>query len=127
MKIFDADKGGLAAEVRARMEADLRARIRHGMKSAGEKLKDRAPVLTGEFRDSFKSYGPVVDDNWKPGADAEVGYHSGLPQSERLAKGWSRRAPRGWLDIILAETNREMEGVSRGDSAIVLLQEDDAS
>ena len=102
------------------------------------RLKLGSPVDTGRFRLSW-----AISENGTPGYDAgpqaspsaitpprRLDYqvehlggvyhiHNNLPYAERLAGGWSTRAPAGWTDLIAREmtawARQEADRIGRSD------------
>ena len=102
------------------------------------RLKDGSPVDTGRFRLSW-----AISENGTPGYDAgpqaspsaitpprRLDYqverlggvyhiHNNLPYAERLANGYSPKAPAGWTDLIAREmtawARQEADRIGRSD------------
>ena len=55
------------------------------------RLKEQSPVDTGRFR-----------SNWTKAKYNALSYAiiNDLPYAERLAEGWSKQAPAGWVEMI---------------------------
>jgi hypothetical protein len=100
--------------VEDRMEQLLRVTVLE----TDSRLKQASPVDTGRFRSSWQ-----VGENAAPGGQKPLGSYTGTPQierigyneerignvysvhnnlpyAERLAQGWSGRAPAGWVQGI---------------------------
>jgi hypothetical protein len=82
-----------------------------------QKLKASSPVLSGRFRASWDVGENTSDAGFRPPGSYStpginrVNYstekvgnvysvHNNLPYSERLANGWSQKAPSGWVQVI---------------------------
>jgi hypothetical protein len=82
-----------------------------------QKLKDGSPVDTGRFHASWDVGENMHEAGFRPPGNYakpainRVNYetekvgnvysiHSNLPYSERLANGWSQKAPAGWVQVI---------------------------
>ena len=102
------------------------------------RLKKGSPVDTGRFRLSW-----AISENGTPGYDAgpqaspsaitpprRLDYqverlggvyhiHNNLPYAERLAGGWSSKAPAGWTDLIARQmtawARQEADRIGRSD------------
>lgn len=84
-------KGNLSKLVRAvALEADAQ-------------LKQESPVDTGRFRESWQK-------NIEP---LEASVFNNLPYAERLANGWSKQAPKGWIQTIAANLKPYAEAQAR--------------
>lgn len=99
-------------------EQQLEKLLRVAVFETDARLKAASPVDTGRFRVSWQ-----VGENAAPGGEKpegtytgisaieRVGYqqeklgnvysvHNNLPYAERLARGWSKQAPAGWVQGI---------------------------
>lgn len=99
-------------------EQQLEKLLRVAVLETDNRLKQASPVDTGRFRVSWQ-----VGENAAPGGEKSEGIYTGIPQierigyqqeklgniysihnnlpyAERLAQGWSRQAPSGWVQGI---------------------------
>lgn len=99
-------------------EQQLEKLLRVAVLETDSRLKQASPVDTGRFRVSWQ-----VGENAAPGGEKpegtytgipaieRIGYqqeklgnvysvHNNLPYAERLARGWSKQAPAGWVQGI---------------------------
>lgn len=99
-------------------EQQLEKLLRVAVFETDARLKSASPVDTGRFRVSWQ-----VGENAAPGGEKpegtytgipaieRIGYqqeklgnvysvHNNLPYAERLAQGWSKQAPAGWVQGI---------------------------
>lgn len=99
-------------------EQQLEKLLRVAVLETDSRLKQASPVDTGRFRVSWQ-----VGENAAPGGEKpegtytgvpaieRIGYqqeklgnvysvHNNLPYAERLAQGWSKQAPAGWVQGI---------------------------
>jgi hypothetical protein len=70
---------------------------------AETQLKQQSPVDTGRFRSSWQK-------NIEP---LEASVSNNLPYAERLANGWSKQAPEGWVQTIAANMKPYAEAQAR--------------
>lgn len=101
------------------------------LRATQRNLTARGPKRTGRFRGSVipyrgapteppppedQAFFPIRGDNevdalmqgWEPGE--EVGTASELDYSNRLAHGYSKQAPDGWVDVAVMDAVSEVEG-----------------
>jgi hypothetical protein len=70
---------------------------------ADGQLKQQSPVDTGRFR-----------ENWQKQIEPlEASVSNNLPYAERLANGWSKQAPEGWVQTIAANLKPYAEAQAR--------------
>lgn len=70
---------------------------------AEAQLKEQSPVDTGRFR-----------SNWQNQIEPlEASVSNNLPYAERLANGWSKQAPEGWIETIAANMKPYAEAQAR--------------
>lgn len=70
---------------------------------ADAQLKQESPVDTGRFR-----------SNWNKQIEPlEASVSNNLPYAERLANGWSKQAPEGWVETIAANMKPYAEAQAR--------------
>ena len=105
-------------------EGKMNQLVRVVVLETDQQVKTQSPVDTGRFRASWAigenaignydagtggSLAPVRI-NYAPGTERfgiTYNVHNSLPYAERLANGYSRQAPAGWIDIIARQmTNR---------------------
>lgn len=70
---------------------------------AEAQLKEQSPVDTGRFRSNW-------DKQIEP---LEASVSNNLPYAERLANGWSKQAPEGWIETIAANMKPYAEAQAR--------------
>jgi hypothetical protein len=70
---------------------------------AETQLKQQSPVDTGRFRSSWQ----------KDIQSLEASVSNNLPYAERLANGWSKQAPEGWVQTIAANMKPYAEAQAR--------------
>lgn len=70
---------------------------------ADAQLKAQSPVDTGRFRSNW-------DKQIEP---LEASVFNNLPYAERLANGWSKQAPEGWIETIAANMKPYAEAQAR--------------
>lgn len=120
-----ADSAAFAVDVILRdVTAAMREQIAEFLSDLQARLQDHAPVATGRFRGSIHPWrtepgdwvppesaagsytlagDPDIDRvmaNWLPGVP--VGLVSNVPYANRLANGWSQKAPAGWVETEIA-------------------------
>jgi hypothetical protein len=72
------------------VSGQIKALVKVAVLYADQRLKQESPVDTGRFR-----------SNWQTQTEEFSGSVSNnLPYAERLAMGWSRQAPAGWIDSV---------------------------
>jgi hypothetical protein len=70
---------------------------------ADAQLKQESPVDTGRFR-----------ENWQKQIEPlEASVFNNLPYAERLANGWSKQAPEGWVETIAVNMKPYAEAQAR--------------
>jgi hypothetical protein len=89
------------------------------------KLKEQSPVDTGRFRGNWLISEDELDDTTYPDgqeappytleitADKTYYITNSLPYAQRLAEGWSRQAPAGWVELIAAGIPNRAEQIAR--------------
>jgi hypothetical protein len=89
------------------------------------KLKEQSPVDTGRFRANWLISEDELDDTTYPDgqeappytleitADKDYYITNSLPYAQRLAEGWSRQAPAGWVELIAAGIPNRAEQIAR--------------
>ena len=89
------------------------------------KLKEQSPVDTGRFRGNWLISEEELDDTTYPeGQDAppytleitaDKTYYitNSLPYAQRLAEGYSKQAPAGWVELIAAGIPNRAEQIAR--------------
>jgi hypothetical protein len=88
------------------------------------KLKEQSPVDTGRFRANWLISEDELDDTTYPDgqeappygleitADKTYYITNSLPYAQRLAEGWSRQSPAGWVELIAEQIARALDGNS---------------
>lgn len=128
VNLEDFDKA--KATIMIAVEAGTRETTGKTLRATQRNLTRRGPKKSGRFRGSVMPYAdnptvepppenqafyPIAGDDvvdqvmqgWAPGR--EVGTASELPYSRRLAHGWSKQAPDGWVDVAVADAISEVE------------------
>jgi hypothetical protein len=89
------------------------------------KLKEQSPVDTGRFRGNWLISEDELDDTTYPDgqeappytleitADKTYYITNSLPYAQRLAEGWSKQAPAGWVELIAAGIPNRAEQIAR--------------
>jgi hypothetical protein len=70
------------------IEKKMKTLVRAAVLETERRLKERSPVDTGRFRSNWQT---VTED-------FSGSVSNNLPYAERLADGWSKQAPAGWID-----------------------------
>jgi len=70
------------------IEKRMKTLVRAAVLETERRLKERSPVDTGRFRSNWQT---VTED-------FSGSVSNNLPYAERLADGWSKQAPAGWID-----------------------------
>ena len=113
--------------------AEILAKLRHNadilvstvVLETQSKLKEQSPVDTGRFRANWLISEDELDDTTYPDGQeappytleitADKSYYitNSLPYAQRLAEGWSRQAPAGWVELIAAGIPNRAEQIAR--------------
>jgi hypothetical protein len=119
------------ADIGGYIEGQMEKLLRVAVLETDSRLKQASPVDTGRFRASWQ-----VGENSASGGEVgpgdygaappitRIGYsqekvgniysvHNNLPYAERLATGWSRKAPSGWVQGIA----KDIQGFVRVNAA----------
>lgn len=84
-------------------EQKLSRLVRAVALEADSQLKQESPVDTGRFR-----------SNWQKDIEPlEASVLNNLPYALRLANGWSKQAPRGWIETIAVNLKPYAEAEAR--------------
>jgi len=90
-------------EIGSYAEGNISKLVRAIALEAESQLKEASPVDTGRFRLNWQK-------EIKP---LEASVFNNLPYAERLANGWSKQAPEGWVQTIGANLKPYAEAQAR--------------
>jgi len=91
------------SEIGAYVEGNVSKLVRAMALEAEGQLKQQSPVDTGRFRSSWQ----------KQIEPTEASVYNNLPYAERLANGWSKQAPEGWVQTVAANLKPYAEAQAR--------------